>query len=105
MVKQLNDVFNPQGAHANYLACTTQGYFPGIIFSEENKQEYEFYVLRLIYLLLFVANRLLIYILNKNPFLKTDLIDSVNIAQDLLLKVKDIGAILKRNLILLNRRT
>lgn len=84
-----------QGVHANYPAFLVQAYYPGIAFSKENKREYEFLTLRIIYFSLFISNRFLAYLLKKKPFLKDQVHDAGEVLQDLKAKTEEVGARLK----------
>ena len=87
------------GAHPNYLAFGAQGYYPGVIFNEENEPEYQFFTLRNIHLCLLISTRFLNYLLNKKPELKKEFPDTTNIYKDLNLKTREIGSRLKASLI------
>jgi len=94
-----------QGVHANYSAFLVQAYYPGIVFSKENEQEYEFLTLRIIYFSLFISNRFLAYLLKKKPFLKDQVHDAGEVLQDLKVKAGEVGAILKKEIGRLNLQT
>lgn len=87
-----------QGVHANYPAFLVQAYYPGIVFSKENKREYEFLTLRIIYFSLFISNRFLAYLLKKKPFLKDQVHDAGEVLQDLKTEVGEVGTRLKEEM-------
>jgi hypothetical protein len=96
--KKIMDEMGAQGVHPSFWAFLAQAFSPNVAFSEENKREYEFHTLRLIYFCLFISSRFLQYALNKRPALKKEFPEAINIAQDLAIKTNEIGTELEEDL-------
>jgi hypothetical protein len=71
--REMLDTLNKHGSHPDYLAVGQQGYYQGLVFSTDNKQDYEFLTLRAIHFCLLVSNRLLAYILGKRWSVKKEI--------------------------------
>ncbi len=98
LARQINDALSQHGVHANYLAFGTQAYYPGVVFSEENKREYKFFTLRNIHIFLFISNLFLDYLLDTKPFLKDKVPDATAILQGVKVKADEVGTRLKKEL-------
>ena len=74
--KEMLDTLNKHGSHPDYLAVGQQGYYRGLVFSTDNKWDYELLTLRAIHFCLVVSNRLLTYILRKRWSVKREIADA-----------------------------
>lgn len=95
LAKEIKSTLSKYGVHANFEALETQGLYEGSIFIEENRTTYEFLFLRSIYSFLTICLLLLNYLLNAKRYLKKEIPNAINLAQEMAVEIKEIASRLK----------